>query len=208
VQETKKKQTAGEEIKKNVLLSNKEMEQLIPRMVSIPTTITLQVTGLSDWPTDDDDNQLPWNKLSLQQKRDVHMSVAQNSRLFDEWLDSDYKFSTAGVGRYELKSCRLVPNADVKNRPQIKYTGRYVIKPGTKPDVFIINISQSRNMIMEMLSGIFAHWENAGDDQASLVSVEFTEPDEDLKEPWSKYGEKWEAENEKQTAMDTAPEKK
>jgi hypothetical protein len=168
--------------------SNEEIERLIPHEVTIPVTIIIQVTGLEEWPSavDDEFAQRPWSELSSEEKRDIHLSVKTDVKRFDDWMDSDYEFATVGGGKYKIDTRKII-STNYNERPQIAYTGRYIIQPGKSPSIYIQNVSQSRNMLLKMLSGIFAHWDSAGNDQVSLVSVQFIDPDVDLRKPWAKY---------------------
>jgi len=182
------------------LLGDKALARLIPRSVAIPIVVTFQVKAMVEWDTDDDGYPLPWNSLSLATRKLNHAIVKANLDRFEDWVGSDQPLIDGG-GSFVLETAELVSESP-SDMPVVRYSGNIVIKPGNKPSTFICNISQSRNMVSEMVSGVFAHYEFAGDDSASIVSLEFPLPQADLRTPWRAYADasqkRWEAEMAKQ----------
>jgi hypothetical protein len=171
-------------------VETKALLKLIPALVTIPIVVTFQVTALMEWPMDNaDENErpLPWVNLSLKTRKALFALVKADLLRFKDWIGSDYLF-TQGGGSFVLERAELL-SKNMNDMPVVQYVGNMVIQPGTNPDVITQNRCQSRNMIAEMVSGVFAHYEFAGDDSATIVSITFPLPHADLLSPWQAYND-------------------
>jgi len=184
------------------------VRDFVPGRVEIPARITFQVTALgmpaitsfrtsNDDDDDDDDEEdddddyvvARWSNLAHGVRRKIRADLGAQLGAFTDWMANDQKFIDAG-GAFVLDDATYASD-DLSMPPVVCYAGRFVLSPrdsmapsDVEPSIYVRNISQSRNMVAEMVAGVFAHYEYAGDDSLTLVSIEFPLPHRDLHAPW------------------------